>query len=125
MREETRNWIAKADKDLGNAGFALQSSDDPLPVTIALHCQKSAENYLKAFLQEHDYPFSSQHNLSPLLEACISIDASFEAERSDINRLEGYSIASRYPKASDSVEFRNEAIATAQRVKDFVISKLT
>src|SRR4030095_9589748 len=98
MREETRIWISKADKDLGTAGFALNSVDGPLPVTIALHCQQSAEKYLKAFLQEHGFNFSRQHSLIALFESCISVDTSFEDLRMDISRLEGYSIASRYPK---------------------------
>ena len=113
-----------ANKDLVTAGFALQSVDGPLPVTTALHCQQSAEKYLKAFLQEHKIAFSRQHNLLPLLESCISIDNSFENLRTDINRLEGYSIASRYPKAGDSLEFRNQALATAKRVKEFILGKL-
>jgi HEPN domain-containing protein len=124
MQAETRNWISKANKDLGTAGFALESVDGPLPVTTALHCQQSAEKFLKAFLHEHGVPFSSQHNLPPLLESCVSVDDSFENLRADINRLEGYSIASRYPKAIDSTEFRNEALATAKRVKEFILEKL-
>ena len=124
MHEETRRWIAQANKDLGTAGFASKSIDGPLPVTTSLHCQQSAEKYLKAFLQEHRVTFSRQHNLIPLLESCISVDHSFEDLRTDINRLEGYSIASRYPKAGDSMEFRNEALATAKRVKEFILGKL-
>ena len=124
MQAETRKWISKANKDLGTAGFALESVDGPLPVTTALHCQQSTEKYLKAFLQEHGVAFSIQHNLAPLLESCISVDNSFEDLRADIDRLEGYSIASRYPKASDSTEFRNEALATAKRVKEFILEKL-
>lgn len=124
MQAETRNWISKANKDLGTAGFALESVDGPLPVTTALHCQQSAEKFLKAFLHERGVPFSSQHNLTPLLESCISVDDSFEDLRADINRLEGYSIASRYPKASDSTEFRNEALATTKRVKEFILKRL-
>jgi HEPN domain-containing protein len=124
MLEKTRTLIARANKDLGTAGFALQSIDGPLPVTTALHCQQAAENYLKAFLHEHELAFSDQHNLASLLESCISVDSSFEDLRADIDQLEGYSIASRYPKASDSLQFRMEALNTAKRVKDFILNKL-
>ena len=124
MQTETRQWILRANKDLGTAHFASQSVDGPLPVTTALHCQQAAERYLKAFLQEHKLIFSRQHNLIPLLESCISVDHSFEDLRSEIKRLEGYSIASRYPKASNSIKFRNDALNTAKRVKDFVLERL-
>ena len=124
MREETRAWIAKADKDRGTAGFALNSVDGPLPVTTAMHCQLSAENYLKAFLQEHNVAFSSQQSLASLLKSCIGADESFEALQPDIDQLEGYSISFRYPKADDSLAFRREAVAAVGRVRDFVINRL-
>ncbi|SRR5258706_990854 len=124
MRDETRNWISKGDKDLGTAGFALNSIDGPLPVTTGLHCQKAVENYLRAYLQEHDVSFSSQHNLNTLFESCFSTDKSFETIQMVIDQLAGYSIASRYPKAKDSLEFRKEAVTTTKRVKEFVLGKL-
>ena len=124
MHKETRNWISKGDKDLGTAGFALNSVDGPLPVTTGLHCQKAAENYLKACLQENGILFSAQHNLTTLFESCVALDKSFETLRTEINQLAGYSIASRYPKAQDSLEFRKDAIAMAERVKEFILDKL-
>ena len=124
MREETRNWISNGDKDLGTAGFALNSVDDPLPVTTGLHCQKAVENYLRAYLLEKAISFSNEHNLNSLFEACVSFDKSLGALRTDIDQLKGYSIASRYPKAEDSLKFRQDAIATAKRVKAFVLGKL-
>ena len=124
MHTETRTWISKGDKDLGTAGFALNSVDGPLPLTTGLHCQQAAENYLKAYLQENEILFLSEQKLVTLFEACISFDRLFETLRTDINQLEGYSIASRYPKAKDSLTFRKDAVATATRVKEFVLDKL-
>jgi HEPN domain-containing protein len=124
MHEETRAWISRANKDLMTAGFALHSVDGPLPVTTALHCQQSAEKYLKAFLQEHNIRFSGQYHLCPLLESCISADPSFEVLRAQVNQLDGYSIASRYPKAENSMQFRNEALDAAKQVKEFILGKL-
>ena len=124
MRAETRKWISKGDKDLGTAGFALNSVDGPLPVTTGLNSQKAAENYLKAYLQENGITFSDRQNLSALLEACVSLNKSFETLLTDINQLAGYSVASRYPKAEDSLGFRKEAVASAKRVKEFVVEKL-
>ena len=124
MHEETRKWIVKADKDLGTASFALDSVDGPLPVTTALHCQQSAEKYLKAYLQENEVSFSDYQHLIALFELCLSVDRSFETLGMDINQLESYSIASRYPKIEDSLEFRKEAIATTNRVKEFTLGKL-
>jgi HEPN domain-containing protein len=122
MRDETKSWLAKANKDLGTAIFAMDSVDGPLPLTTGLHCQKSAEEFLKAYLQEMSAGFSEQQSLGSLFDACIFADHDFELLRAEISRLEGYAIASRYPK--ESLEFRKNAIATATRVKEFVINKL-
>lgn len=124
MRKETRIWLAEANRDLGTAVFAMNSVDGPLPVTTGMHCQAAAEKYLKAFLQAHDGTFSRQPTLNSLLEDCMAVDPSFKIIRTDIEQLEGYSIASRYPKAADSLAFRSEAVARVERVRDFVLSKL-
>jgi hypothetical protein len=55
----------------------------------------------------------------------VPIDHSFEGLRQDMNQLNGYSIAYRYPTSGNSLEFRKEAIASAKRVKDFVLNKLS
>jgi len=122
MRDETKSWLAKANKDLGTAVFAMDSIDGPLPLTTGLHCQKSAEEFLKAYLQEMQIGFSDQQSLGPLFDVCISMDTDFESLRTEISQLEGYAIASRYPK--ESLEFRKNAIATAARVKEFIVNKL-
>jgi HEPN domain-containing protein len=125
MKEEPRKWIRKADKDLSTAGFALQTVDGPLPVTTALHCQLAAENYLKAFLSEQGIPFLDSYRLSSLFEACKPVDNSFDGLLPVIEQLHRYSIASSYPKSGDSLGFREEAIASTKRVRDFVLGKLT
>jgi HEPN domain-containing protein len=124
MRNETKDWITKANRDLSTAGFADRSVDGPLPVTTALHCQQAAEKYFKAFLQEHDATFLSSFQLTSLFESCITLDPSFEILRPTIKQLGEYSIASRYPKASESREFRNEALACGRQVQEFVLGKL-
>ena len=124
MQKETKDWITRADRDLGTAGFADRSVDGPLSVTTALHCQQAGEKFLKAFLQEQEAAFSNSSRLSGLFESCIALDPSFETLRPTIEQLGGYSIASRYPKASESMDFRNEALAFANKVKEFIVGKL-
>jgi len=123
MREETRQWLAEADKDFGTAIFAIQSVDGPLPVTTGLHCQQSAENYLKAYLYEMNIRFSDQQTLSSLFDNCLAVDKSFEVLQPEVSQLEGYSIASRYPKAGDISEFNQVAVGAMKRVKAFVMSR--
>jgi HEPN domain-containing protein len=120
---ETRQWLAKADKDFGTALFAIESVDGPLLVTTGLHCQQSAEKYLKAYLQEMDISFSEHQILTSLFEHCVEADASFETLQSEISQLEGYSIAARYPTAKDIAEFNRDAMEAIRHIKEFVLSK--
>lgn len=124
MNEETRKWIAQADRDFGTAVFASQSKDGPLPVTIGLHCQQSVEKLLKAYLREHEIGFSNNQYLSSLFESCIAVDQSFEDLRQDMDQLAGYSIASRYPRGEDSLEFGKEALLIVKRAREFALNKL-
>lgn len=125
MHEESRKWIAKGDRDLGTAGFALNSADGPLPVTTALHCQAAAENYLRAFLHVEQTNLAEHGNLNSLFENCLAIDGTFVSIRADVEKLSGYAIASRYPKAEESLEFRKDAITTVQHVREFILGRLT
>ena len=122
MRDETKSRLAKANKDLGTAVFAMDSVDGPLPLTTGLHCQKSAEGFLKAYLQEVGAGFLEKQSLGSLFDVCIAMDKDFESLRIEISQLEGYAIASRYPR--ESLEFRKNAIAMTTRVKEFIGSKL-
>ncbi len=123
MHNETRQWLAKADKDFGTALFAIESVDGPLPVTTGLHCQQAAEKYLKAYLREMGISFSERQTLISLFERCVEADKSFETLQPAMKQLEGYSIAVRYPNADGFTKFNHDAIDAIQRIKEFVLGR--
>ena len=124
MNEVTSEWVTKADNDFYSADLLLHSGDVPLADTACFHCQQCAEKYLKAFLTDHLKRFERTHILIDLLELCIPLDKDFSKIASDLNSLEGYAVAIRYPGAVISAELAEDAFKATKRIRKFVRSKL-
>ena len=124
MNEVASEWVTKADNDFHSADILLHAGNIPLVDTACFHCQQCAEKYLKAFLTDHLIRFERTHVLADLLSLCIPIDTEFEKIADDLNRLEGYAVAIRYPGAMISAKLAEEAFKAAKRVRTFVRRKL-
>jgi HEPN domain-containing protein len=124
MNELTSEWVEKADNDFHSADILLTAGEFPIPDSACFHCQQCAEKYLKAFLQEHMVRFERTHSLTLLLDLCISLDKEFERLKKDLEQLENYSVAVRYPGVRISVEIAEGAFITTKKVRQFVKKKL-
>jgi HEPN domain-containing protein len=124
MNEVTSEWVSKAEQDFQSADALLHAVDVPLADTASFHCQQCAEKYLKAFLTESLIRFEKTHVLAALLSLCVSLDEDFLKIGRDLDSLEGYSVAIRYPGTSASVELAQSAFEAAERVRKFVRRKL-
>ena len=99
MNALTAEWVAKADEDFHAADLLQHAGEIPLSGVACFHCQQCAEKYLKAFLQENEIEFPRQHSLIPLMELCMTVDKSFEGLLGDLDGLESFAVAIRYPGA--------------------------
>jgi len=124
MNELTEEWVDKAEEDFNSADLLLHAGEVPLPSPACFHCQQCAEKYLKAFLQEHQIQFERTHVLMALLELCIPLDRDFEKLGVDLDSLEGYAVAVRYPGAIVPVTLAEVAYKTTSRIREFVRGKL-
>jgi HEPN domain-containing protein len=113
MNEVTSEWVSKAEQDFQSADALLHAVDVPLADTASFHCQQCAEKYLKAFLTESLIRFEKTHVLAALLSLCVSLDEDFLKIVRDLDSLEGYSVAIRYPGTSASVELAQSAFEAA------------
>ena len=68
--------------------------------------------------------FERTHSLTLLIDLCKTQDQDFENLRSELEQLENYSVAVRYPGAKISVELAKEAFELANKVRQFVRKKL-
>ena len=124
MNEVTSEWVEKADNDFYSADILLHSVDVPLVDTACFHCQQCAEKYLKAFLTDHLIRFERTHVLKDLLGLCLQVDKDFGKITDDLDSLEGYAVAIRYPGATVSVELAEDALKAAKRIRAFARKKL-
>lgn len=124
MKELTAEWVSKADNNFEVARLARYRAEAPISDAICFHSQQCAEKYLEAFLQEHRIRFPYTHPLIPLLEMCLLLDQGFESLRVDLDRLDGYAIAARYPGVSVTLEMADEALEAAGQVRDFIQTRL-
>ena len=124
MREITKEWVLKAENDYHSAQALLYEIENPIADAACFHCQQCAEKYIKAFLEEHKVDFPRHHNLIQLLELCLPLDKSFESTRPDLQSLEQYAVAVRYPGVNVKVKTAEEALNAAKRIRGFVRKKL-
>lgn len=124
MNELTSEWVEKADNDFHSADLLLTAGEFPIPDAACFHSQQCAEKYLKAFLQEHMVRFERTHSLTLLLDLCKTQEQDFENLRFELEQLENYSVAVRYPGVKISEELADEAFELAKKVRQFVRSEL-
>jgi HEPN domain-containing protein len=124
MHETTKEWVFKAEEDYDSADLLLHGSETSIAATACFHCQQCAEKYLKAFLEENEIAFPKRHELVPLLKLCLRIDNEFTTLLKDLRRLESFAVSVRYPGITVKVKTAEEALQSAQRVRNFVRKKL-
>jgi HEPN domain-containing protein len=92
----TKEWIEKADHDLGSAKIIYLHLPDYFD-TIAFHCQQAVEKYIKAVLFFNKIEFQRSHDLIYLLEL-LSGKIEIEEDWYKIAvSLNNFSVQIRYP----------------------------
>ena len=123
MKETTKEWIFRAENDFDMAELAMSGKDAPILEGVCFHSQQCAEKYLKAFLQAQNSEIPRTHFFAPLLELCLQYDPEFEILRHDLDSMEGYGVAIRYPGFNITLEMAQSALETATRVRAFMRKK--
>jgi len=121
--EEVKDWIEKADHDLGSAKIIYLHLPDYFDM-IAFHCQQAVEKYLKALLVYYRIEFSRSHDLVYLLELLtIKIDIEDSKFRKAFS-LNNFGVQIRYP--NKIIQLTREEIESAleisQGFREFVVN---
>jgi len=120
-----RQWLAKADEDLGLARHILQT-DAPFLNAAAFHAQQAAEKYLKAFLVWLQVPFPKTHDLEILLKLIAARNPSLAESLEDAVQITDYGVEVRYPGDVPplSLEEASNAVAIADKTHQAVATAL-
>lgn len=117
-------WVQEAEADYKSALDLAKRRKDPIPKRVCWDCQQCAEKYLKAFLVRHSQKFPFRHDLVELNNSCREVDADFQLLVMDLDELNTYGPAFRYPGPNATVQDARSAIKAMKRVREFVRAKL-
>jgi len=120
--EIIREWIDKADHDLGSAKLIFLHIPEYFD-TIAFHCQQATEKYLKAMLVFYGVDLQRTHNLVYLLDLLSQKFFLPEDIYDKAILLNGYSVQIRYPDKSIYLtkEELETSITITQEFRDLAI----
>ena len=124
-RDLIRQWITKAEEDLGAAEILILHKPSYLSA-VGFHCQQAAEKFLKALLTLNQIEFPKTHDLGALLDLVSPVETSLAESLNDILLLNPYGVEIRYPgdmQAIDPEDAQN-ALKLAKRVRDAVMKIL-
>jgi HEPN domain-containing protein len=119
--DRLKDWIEKADHDLGTAIVINQHIPD-YSDTLAFHCQQATEKYIKCLLEKHAISFKKSHDLRYLLDLLDEEISLMPELYEQIMKLNAFGVEIRYPdtRIDLSKKDRDEAIEIAKNFRDFL-----
>jgi HEPN domain-containing protein len=124
MNALVAEWVRKAEGDLTTARRELLARRAPNYDAACFHAQQCAEKYLKACLLSQATEPPRTHNLTALLNLCISQDGRFELVRPAVELLNTYAVDVRYPGAFSTRDEARDAFKAAKQVQEFAAHRL-
>lgn len=117
MSPMTQEWVDKAEGDFGTAERELSVLSNPNYDATCFHAQQCIEKYLKARLQEAGIPFGKTHDLSLLLDMVLPVEPNWDTLRPDLQALNAFAVAYRYPGDSAGISEAQEAMLKCRNVR--------
>ncbi|MEM5821203.1 MAG: HEPN domain-containing protein [Candidatus Aenigmatarchaeota archaeon] len=126
MKEETKLWVEKANKDFERSKLLFEVEDYEGSL---FHLQQAIEKFLKAFLIEagvFDIRRHKTHNIEFLINECSKVDEEFKNLMSvDEAKYLSLAVKLRYPfSLTTRKDIVINFIEIAEKVKEFVLKKL-
>lgn len=115
MKDLTKEWIKKAEKDAGTARREAAVEIDANWDAVCFHAQQAVEKYLKGILQEIEKPFSKTHDLSVLLDLILPEFPELNVLADDLEWLSAFAVEFRYPGEEALEEDAKHALAIMER----------
>ncbi len=122
-RSLTAEWIKKAEASFRCATL-MGRGERSHHEQVCLHCQQSAENYLKALLQDLGVPVTRTHDLEVLLQELLPHQPSLRPLRRGLCFLAGLSVDVWHPGKITRKRQAVAALSCARRVREACRSRL-
>ena len=124
MRDETLEWIQKAEGDFATATREVRARKNRNEDSACFHCQQCIEKYLKAMLVEKNIQFPKTHDLGVLLDLLLKISPDLEMFCDGMNILTDYAVVFRYPGESATKEQSRESFFRCIEMREAIRNKL-
>jgi HEPN domain-containing protein len=120
MKPLTAEWIEKAEEDWVSLLRSYRARKDPSYNVACFHAQQCAEKYLKARLVEAGAPFPKTHDLLLLLTLVQPFEPNWAALLPELDTLNKYAIAYRYPGQSATKADAKKAVEDCRTVRQMI-----
>lgn len=120
MKPLTAEWIEKAEEDWVSLLRSYRARKDPSYNVACFHAQQCAEKYLKARLVEAGAAFPKTHDLLLLLTLVQPIEPNWGALQPELDTLNKYAIAYRYPGQFATQADAKEAMKDCRTVRQTI-----
>jgi len=124
MKDLTKEWIKKAEGDVGTAVRESSVKEGANWDAVCFHAQQAVEKYLKGILQEIEKPFSKTHDLSVLLELALSEFPELSVLADDLEWLSAFAVEFRYPGEEALEEDAKHSLAIMERALSLLKQKI-
>ena len=124
MKPLTTEWVEKAEEDWVSMLRSYRARKDPSYNVACFHAQQCAEKYLKARLVEAGAVFPKTHDLALLLTLVQPIEPAWGILQPELDTLNKYAIAYRYPGQSATKADAKEAVKDCRRVRRMIRTAL-
>jgi len=125
MHADTEAWISTVEGDYIGASALAKNRSKTISHLTSFAAHQSAEEYLKAFLVEHNVVFPKTHDLAKeLLPRCLNIDESFSVLEPHLEFLDPYAVQFRYPGNIVAPAETRDGLKAAKSVRSFVRQEL-
>ena len=124
MNPITQEWVEKAEGDFATAERELSVTVNPNYDATCFHAQQCIEKYLKARLQEAGIQFGKTHDLSLLLNLALPVEPSWQNILSDLQALNAFAVAYRYPGDSADELDAQDAMTKCRNIRQLIRKSL-
>ncbi|MDQ3011684.1 MAG: HEPN domain-containing protein [Acidobacteriota bacterium] len=120
MKPITAEWVEKAEEDWVSLLRSYRARKNPSYNVACFHAQQCAEKYLKARLVEAGVVFPKTHDLSLLLTLVQPIEPGWGILQPELDTLNKYAIAYRYPGQSATKADAKEAVDDCRTIRQMI-----
>jgi HEPN domain-containing protein len=117
MRDETSEWIDKAEGDMRTARREFAATEWPNYDAVCFHAQQCAEKYLKSAIIEFGLILSRTHDLEALLSQLLPLKPEWDILQQAARNLSSMAVEIRYPGITADDEDAEEALRSAEAIR--------